>query len=70
MIQASGKPITLTDLAPDDANGQSIQSLCGDNGKITSETGWKPTRRAEDALNDLCRSFQTQSFAQREPLHV
>ncbi|MCH7871968.1 MAG: hypothetical protein IID33_09745 [Planctomycetes bacterium] len=45
-------------------------SLCGDNGKITSETGWKATRRAEDALNDLCRGFRTQSFAQREPLHV
>ena len=45
-------------------------SLCGDNGKITSETGWKATRLAEDALNDLCRGFRTQSFAQREPLHV
>ena len=70
MIQASGKPITLTDLAADDANGQAIQSLCGDNGKITSETGWKPTRRAEDALNDLCRGFQTESFAKHEPLHA
>lgn len=70
MIQASGKQITLTDLPADDADKKAIRSLCGDNTKITSDTGWRPNRRAEDGLNDLCRGFQTRSFGQREPLRI
>ena len=70
MIQAGGQPITLTDLTTADEDQHAIQSLCGDNTKITQETGWKPTRRPEDALNDLLRSFQTQSFSKLEPLHI
>jgi GDP-4-dehydro-6-deoxy-D-mannose reductase len=61
LIAASGKSIRLTDLPTETSDEQSIANLCGDNSRITSETGWKPNRRPEDALTELLRALQPAS---------
>lgn len=58
LIAASGKPIRLADLPTETNDEQSIANLCGDNRRITGETGWKPSRRPEDALTELLRALQ------------
>lgn len=66
IIAASGRSIRLSDLAAASDGEQPIRCLRGDHAKITSHTGWRPTRRAEDALSELLRGYQGQSLTRRE----
>ncbi len=57
IARAAGRTVNFSEL-PSNTEGR-IPCLCGDNGKITSETNWKATRTVEQAANDLVESMKS-----------
>jgi len=58
MVQASGRPVTITDLPVD--SDQQIPILCGDNSKLHGQLGWRPLRSVDQAVRELLSSYEKQ----------
>lgn len=57
IAKAAGRSLNFGEL-PSNTDGQ-IPWLGGDNTKLASETGWKPTRTVEQAAGELVESLKT-----------
>lgn len=63
MVAAAGLSLDVFPLEDPASDAPPAVSLCGDNTKVCAETGWQPSRTAEQAVVELVRQYQARAIS-------